>query len=255
MPMSVWLIDGREYKERVDVLVQELRRSLKTSDSYPIARLFELLPLNPATADIQGAIVARGAFVCKPGSIANSGDSVDAQFDDARIGRVGLYLPASISAAAQVTNENVTFSSNGNDILVTLPNVPPNFGLGNSFVFERLVFGADRIDFVLLGEGTKDQELTLRCSLVQLPSVAHHALRQPLLPESISIMAAAALSSDSCTGSSDSDQWVVNRDGQGVCYVQRTTDFALGVRQAGPYSTQAQAAAEKQRRVDSGDCA
>jgi len=77
MPMSMWLIDGREYKERIDVLVQELRRSLKTSDSYPIARLFELLPLNPATADIQGAIVARGAFVCKPGLIANSGDSVD----------------------------------------------------------------------------------------------------------------------------------------------------------------------------------
>jgi len=68
---------------------------------------------------------------------------------------VGIYLPSSISAAAQVANDNVTFSSNGNDILVTLPNVPPNFGLGNSFVFERLVFGADRIDFVLLGEGDK----------------------------------------------------------------------------------------------------
>jgi hypothetical protein len=248
----VWSIPAAPFRDSYDRFRAVLMSFARDGGMLNIARIFEMFPFSQINLDFQTSVVARGMLEFKLGHLSNTGDPVDTAFSDDRVGKVGLYVPNTLDASYNVKGSNIILETTGPDIFLIFFGMPAEFGITSRVVLTSLDFGPTSYDVRARDDNGK--ELIVRVDFA-LPSRYFDESITFRISPSVMLSFMRELTLDGgCTGLLTSGKWVINRDDQSICWIQREDACALGTQIAGPYNTHDEADAARQQLIQVGTC-
>lgn len=243
-----WIISASLFADSARVFLNEFSTSLRTSRPFPIARLFQLFPLNPSNLDTSRRLVARGDLVVAAGEVKNTGPFVDATFDDDNMGLVGIFFPENLRATFQLTASQVSLLVVGDEVVVSLYDLPPDLGTANRFLFKGCALEVQRFTYALVEDGAPQNQLLIVTDFTQaIPSPTSGNIDEmsaELKVRTLGMILSRAGTEPVCPYSAPSDaKWYVCRDGQGYCRIAKGGCSIWGTQRSGPYDTAEEAQA------------
>lgn len=192
-------IPGQGTALQVQELRTELLDAFLSRRSFPLRRVFELLPPNTDNTPVTDAIAGRGMLEVKENTFVNDDEPIDATVIDNAGRSYALFIPARLvlrveqgAALRLVTDVEVLF---------TLGNLPPELNYGEQFVLSELEFGATTVLFRAAEAGNPDHRLVIQVNLVQRDGVFRFVRERGLAkrsPSPLALIAAEAMGDSSC---------------------------------------------------------
>lgn len=130
-------VPGKPYAEAGSTFISEFSDFLSPRgaphSTFPIARIFEIFPINPATSDLAQQIIARGGLERDQGKIKNHGEFIDALFNDETLHAIAIPLEEDIECGYAIAEKVITLSfTNDNAPDVSFAHLPEEVDIASN---------------------------------------------------------------------------------------------------------------------------
>lgn len=186
MPQTYTIqIPARANRDQVLQLRDEIRHALETGASFPLARAFQVLPLNEDNQEVETQFRARGElratnFEERQNNgqsrtvvgFVNEGPEIDAVVVDPGVEEMAIFVsgvvelrgPARDDLASDtltLTVGNPSEDGTRNQLLAVVRVLPPQLGYGNRFLLRSVEFRTDGVHHIFVESGNANHELVI----------------------------------------------------------------------------------------------